>query len=1437
MPGRYVTRLDFSDLNHIHSGLAEQFLLSLLTKACFEFKISFDGIDFNSIQPEEQKKLGLLSKRLNSINIENDDNYKEHGIKTFGFGFPILIKPSKQDPKKIIKAPILIWQLDIIKATNKVNTWSILRNKIRNENGQIKDEEVHSVGLNEVLLSFLKTDESILIPQINEELLEDAIIDKTELIDECYKVLKSLNTNTSTSFKESLLSKFNEPLNQIPEANTLESFSGNIPWIHFGGVFGLFRTQKESIITDIDKLIEKFDDFEFENLIVEKLSGTAHSAVETDPSQQEILTTLGIEPKKIIQGPPGTGKSQTLTALITNALANNLKCLVVCEKKTALDIIKNNLHRENEQLGALAAVIEDISKDRDGIVNSVRDRLGNLSQNPSFNQLNYTTVRDIVESKVVELNHQYKQLYKNIYLGKAWTELVGEFFKRQKEIYNFSFLNEEIKPTEFKFNKDETELASILASIREAIPLFAEIKKLHHPLLSLYDSHFLEDNPRVKQIELSQQITIYLKELNLYKENVEKEYNNYIKKLEEHYSNHFENVQTLTVNLINEFERNKKQFKKDFTHESQIIKTKINILSIVSTKYKRLKEKKNDLLIQYDYLKETVYEWSYIQHNFLDNTLLLKDKNLIHKNLIELLKTNQLWKEELTSKRDKYFNNFSVKNLHKIYRDRNFEIEKLENYGDGLVEKINSAKIIVFNVFMEENLLNEIRCSLSDIEKELRNIQENLTDFIPYYYWKRFVLKTPPLHIKIIESLIKANTKNWVTTFECWYLFWLLAIAESDLNRLPKNDDKIIEFTQAKSDFKKKQIQQIISNWRGRQKSSRERFEKDNNIGINILYNLARNSAFRGKNRLRTIIQSDFQLFTDCFPVIMVSPTVCSSVLPLTEGLFDIVIFDEASQLRLEDTFPALVRGKIKIVSGDSQQMPPSNFFQGGAALLNPTEEEYEEEQSVSEIQISNRNTNNSLDLADSESLLVYAENSNYKQSYLRVHYRSHHPYLIDFSNHAFYGKRLIPMPAKQEYKPIQFIEVNGLYEDQLNKDEARQVVDILLNHIKPFKNGKYPSVGVATFNLYQRNLILEEITKARQQNPEHDKKIADLGSDLFVKNLENIQGDERDIIIISTTFGRKSDGTFRQTFGPIVQGKGYKLLNVIITRAKYKVYVCTSIPLEKINEFSNLLQQSKNTGRGVFYAYLAYAKSVSDGNLDARENILSLLYENCESKSYDVEEVYGSESPFEDEVFYRLAEKIGQERLQQQYKIGGFRIDLIIKSKVTSKPVIAIECDGAKYHSSNEAYAWDMFRQSRLEEQGFVFYRIWSTNWWNSSEKELKKLVDFIYQFDKEEKLEKLTQVDEALKENEIIPMTLRPETKKKIGISSIVTVKNPEGKILKVRFCKSQSTQNIKPDNNGLITIYENSPLGMAVMGRTVGETCQLGMLELYYEILNVE
>lgn len=1317
LPSTFATRLDIANFNLVEPNLAQKFLELLLSKPNFQFDISFDNININEISDDEQKRLGLLSKRLNSITIENEDNYKEHGIKTFGFGFPIITKQSNQDPTKIIKAPLFIWSLDIIKSTNKANTWSILRNKTKNEKGQIKDEDIHAIEFNEVLISFLKTDENITLPKINDELLEDDIIDKEELIQEIIKFLRKFGVIESHNLKNSFIERINSPINNLPDKASIESNLSKIPTIYFCGVFGLYRTQKQQIITDLDILIENIDKFKFEDIKIENFNGTSHSSVETDPSQQEILNSLGVEPRKIIQGPPGTGKSQSLTALITNALANNLKCLVVCEKKTALDVIKRNLDQESPFLGSLAAVIEDLSKDRDAIVNSVRIRLSELKENSSYNQAQYKTIINSIDRNIDEVNHQHKLLDKKIYNGNTWTDIVGEFLKREKET-SFNLLNKKLDLKQFKFS--EHELSEITEVLIEAQSIFNIAKPINHPLKVLIKEIFKHENPRQAKKELEENLVLLTDNIQEYLNIVETKYNEF-------------------GNIV---------FKND-----SITNFQINTLSLFSKKFKALKNSQLLIKEKYNSIKKAYNDKNFIQHGFNDQ----QRNNL-----------NQY--EEL-----------------KVY----YEISK--------------------------------------------SVINNIESFPNYYDWKRFCNKLTPLQVNVLKSIIESGTKKWKKTFECWYYYCLLTIYENELKNISKNEEILKVIVDQKENIKNLQIKTIVSNWYLKQLQSKKRLE-GRGRAIKSIYNL-RGSPGQKRNSLRNIIETDFNFFTDFFPVLMVNPSTCSSIVPLQEGIFDLVLFDEASQLRLEDTFSALIRGKIKIISGDSQQMPPSSYFQGGNTQLMPINDESEEDEKVLPI----TTNNDTIELASSESLLTYAENCGYKQSYLQIHYRSHHPHLIEFSNHAFYGKRLIPMPEKVNYKPIKFIEVNGLYEDQLNRDEARQVVNILINHISKLNDGSYPSVGVATFNLYQRNLIIEEINKARMDigHPEYREKLDLLSANLFVKNLENIQGDERDIIIISTTFGVRADGSFHQNFGPILKRNGYRLLNVIITRAKYKVFVCCSIPKGHISKYREYIKQNGTNGKGIFYAYLEYAKAISEGNTEERDSILQFINEHSPHKSFAINyDSFSSESPFEEEVYFALASKIGQNRIIQQYRIGGFRIDMVIKSKLNDKPILAIECDGAKFHSSNEAYAWDMFRQKQIEEHGIKFYRIWSTKWWNSIESELAKLVEFIKQADKIDKTnleEEL--VDSIYKDNVFVPLTSVSNSKRKVSLKSTVTVKNPEGKILIVKFSKSPSKQNIKADNNELITIYEKAPLAIAILNKCEGEICQLGTLELYYEILKIE
>ncbi|HLP13758.1 MAG TPA: AAA domain-containing protein, partial [Flavobacteriales bacterium] len=632
--------------------------------------------------------------------------------------------------------------------------------------------------------------------------------------------------------------------------------------------------------------------------------------------------------------------------------------------------------------------------------------------------------------------------------------------------------------------------------------------------------------------------------------------------------------------------------------------------------------------------------------------------------------------------------------------------------------------------FIAENRLNEGH--KQEFYNALVKMQDAHDSFTDYAKWRGF-FESQPVEIKgVISGLIEIGNSDWVGYTRYCYIDKLLAgtLNEGVFN---SNDRPLEKIAALQRELREQQPQKITKLWGDIQTRAISSFNQRANI--NWLFNHRANTQYNKKNSLRKIVGEEFELFTDIFPVVFLNPVVCSSIIPLKTGIFDIVLFDEASQLRLEETYTALLRGKIKVISGDKHQMPPPSFFQADIVLETPGENTEEDSEEPS-AERTTYDKENPLFLAESESLLDFGNNINpnlVNISFLDYHYRSRHPFLIDFSNSAFYGNRLVPMPEKNKYKPIRYFQVSGLYEEgNINTAEAKRIVDYLSKEYPVNPDGSFPSLGIATFNLQQRNLLKDMINQEAIQNPAFREKLEKIGEkeDWFVKNLENVQGDERDIIIISTTFGVNAEGNFRQNFGPINTQKGYKLLNVIITRAKMNLLVFTSIPESYfVSKYEDEIQTKGNKGKAIFYAYLDYCKSIEEEKEEHRLYILDLLNKKCEERNGNLTS-HVVESPFEAEVLEYLSPHISAGKLIPQYKLGGYRIDFAILNE-KGLPVIAIECDGAKWHASNEAYIYDIHRQTILEGYGMKVYRIWSGNWWPDPQKEIRKLLKFIGETD----------------------------------------------------------------------------------------------------------
>ena len=355
-------------------------------------------------------------------------------------------------------------------------------------------------------------------------------------------------------------------------------------------------------------------------------------------------------------------------------------------------------------------------------------------------------------------------------------------------------------------------------------------------------------------------------------------------------------------------------------------------------------------------------------------------------------------------------------------------------------------------------------------------------------------------------------------------------------------------------------------------------------------------------------------------PVWMITPEVASQLLPLEKSLFDVVILDEASQMPVEFAVPSLYRARVAVVSGDDKQMPPSSFFSSRIESDEPewSEDEPLDDSASEQERTLQEQTWNRRELKDCPDVLSLGLTVLPKTT-LQIHYRSEFRELIGYSNAAFYRNELgvpvrHPDDAVREHKPIEYLAVNGTYGNQQNPDEARKVVEVLADLWR--KTGaKRPSVGIVTFNMKQAELIEELLQQHADTDPKFRETFAeeldrkDHGEDmsLFVKNVENVQGDERDFIIFSTTFGRNSAGQFRRNFGALGQAGGERRLNVAVTRARRKVIVVGSMPIEEISDLLGTRRQPQ-VPRDYLQAYLQYSKLMSDGHLEEARRLSERL-------------------------------------------------------------------------------------------------------------------------------------------------------------------------------------------------------------------------------------
>lgn len=567
------------------------------------------------------------------------------------------------------------------------------------------------------------------------------------------------------------------------------------------------------------------------------------------------------------------------------------------------------------------------------------------------------------------------------------------------------------------------------------------------------------------------------------------------------------------------------------------------------------------------------------------------------------------------------------------------------------------------------------------------------------------------------------------------------------------------------------------------------------------------------KTSLRLLYSNGFEKLKNIAPLLLTSPEAASALLPLKVDLFDVVVIDEASQMFVAEAIPILFRAKKVLIAGDSKQMPPSDFFANATDDGGDVEwEDQEDHEDAMPQHIAADRIYTLLDAA--ENALPAGGHSRVS---LDVHYRSARRELIDFSNHAFYdGKMIIPsgnakLPSFM-HSAIVFEDVQGKFEKGVNHGEATKIIELLKN-IWKIPPKERPSVGVIVANTRQRDYVEDLLIDACERDNyfrrelDLERERTDSGENVafFVRSVEHVQGDERDVIIFGLTYSGDS-----RAFGPLNKKEdGRKRLNVAITRAKRGMIV-----LNSLNVFNISNEAERNASERYYvWQYLRYAQAVSNDDIETTEVILNQL--NQERKQIKIRNAQ-TESPFEDDV-KEYIESLGY-HVDCQVGESGFRIDLCVKRQATSAVYLCgIECDGAAYHTGWKARTRDVWRQEILESKGWHIERIWSTDWFDNTDTAKQAL---------KEKLQELADIAPEKIIKKVVPQTNnKPTEKAAFRDATVTTQKEVEvGDSVTYQFANDAVTRQVKivqgvgDPNQG--TTNHKTPLAQALLGCKEGD-----------------
>lgn len=1076
--------------------------------------------------------------------------------------------------------------------------------------------------------------------------------------------------------------------------------------------------------------------------------------LDADSSQEEAIYSAKAGASFVIQGPPGTGKSQTISNIIAESLAQNKKILFVSEKKSALDVVVNRL--KQSKLDKFCLELHNPQQKKSEIVDSLRVSLEEIKAIALENHREdyiepLIKVKSEIQKSIDELHKIRRPISMSLYeiygkLACIEEDLTDEqkkidfvipaieqidlkqlseldYFFRQlaaqsriiNDYDNFVWRNASVQNLSFELENQ------IKANFMEFSDLLAKLSGYANPISERYFDKRVSNIREFKWLAQASELAISspfpskdwfnpqrleeVQSLTIAAKIEHEEYRDTKGKLLSRYSegflalDHDELITKFTQKFTGIFRflnvdywRSMGQIKKlAMFNEARNLETIVNDLQQAALLDKQAHELSKEgaqlSLVLGDFYKEFDTNW--------DETI-----------------SAIRWVQKVIGK----FNSGSLPmSLLEIISDTSVDHD-FEDFKKQTQDLLSAYELVKYHldfyksIFSHPNLDLE-NISFEDLRDHLGNLVTNITQIEDWIEFKALERAGKDLGIsQLIQSLIKSPIKNLDENvirnifMRKLYQLWIdkIEIENRDIRKFSGQSQELLINKFNDLDLKilnrnKQQVAKLLAlNW----------IEYAANI-VNKQDLQILNQEINKKKKhkpIRLIIQEIPELLQTLKPCWMMSPLSVSQLIEASakDGQynfvdFDLVIFDEASQIRTEDAICAIYRGKQLILAGDSNQLPPTNFFN-----YISDDDDYENSSFES--------------VLDECSVFLDSHTLNW-------HYRSRHEDLIKFSNYHIYDNQLITFPSsisksKNYGVDFELIE-DGYYErgSRFNRKEAQRVAEAIIEH---YESNPDLSLGVIAFSEAQQFAIERELTKLLRKNGEHNFAFLDeeKPDHLFIKNLENVQGDERDVIFFSIGYARDKKGALSHNFGPLNREGGHRRLNVAVTRARNKLKVFSSIISSDID-----LNRTSAQGAILLKKYLAFAESSASCHLEQGEARHDDPAFQGDGITNNISEEIRQKSHIEESI----AKELERRGYQVERFLGAsdYRIDVAVRNP--SNPdefILAIETDGEIYRSAKTTRDRERLRREALKSLGWKTHKIWARDWIRNREDEVVRLL-----------------------------------------------------------------------------------------------------------------